>query len=951
MPDVYEALEISAETFLGAFFAQEETVCLRVFDDRKTGAFKGAKLESRLCKLADIMDELQRHNEKNRGIFFVINYGGHEDADITRVNAQFVECDSLTLDEQLARIDAFPLPPSIIVKTKKSLHCYWLMRDASLKNFRQVQKQLVAQFDGDPVCINESRVFRIPGFHHCKAEPVMVECLKFTPELRYTQEELAASLPPVPPPAPDEKAADDTVFDGLIGDSSRVLEKCAFLRHCRDNAASLPEPYWYAMLSNISLCSDGDAACHELSRPYPGYDAGETEDKIRHAQKQRKPHTCNYIQKTLGFNCGNCDAGCKAPVALAVITKAETVRDLLDSEISDYTDVFDTQYLEALHYAKAAMPADYSKFKMRIKGKVSVKDLERCIMACEPRAKRAEAELLLDGIDLGGAVVPRRWQVTAEGGVRCTRSGKSSECEYEVTVCPDPVVITRRLGNIDCGKERLELGFRSNGRWKTIIGGRSQIYNKAGIIRFGDEGLHVTTGTAAELVQYLSDYETANKDVIPRVSSVSRLGWIDKTQFFPYASQAEIAFEDEKAPVFCGLTERGSFSEWKTMMKKLRENSIARFISSASFAAPLLSQIGVRTFVIHLWHMSTSGKSAALKAAISVWGDPLRLMGNGFMTVVGAEQMAGTLHHLPFGIDEKQAADERHLSMDKLVYILGQGSGKVRGAKEGGNTEVPVWHNIVMITGEEPVTRSSSLDGVQTRAFELYGKPVDDVEFAKDVHITSEKNYGFAGAEFIREICAMMRGNGDILRREYQAISDVYRGKGLRNVHADYVAAVALGDMLAERIVFGTDADTARIEALRCGEEMYALNGMQMSSDVIDRAWDFVNGWLVGNENRFSMDASPCYGKIEPSPGGQYDEYRIIPQYLDEALEKAGFNVKKTMQGFRERNLIVTKRDGEGKVRTKTPGWIGGKTVHCYLFLLKSDRIPPLDEQFTKSEN
>ncbi len=186
----------------------------------------------------------------------------------------------------------------------------------------------------------------------------------------------------------------------------------------------------------------------------------------------------------------------------------------------------------------------------------------------------------------------------------------------------------------------------------------------------------------------------ANKAVIPRVSSIGRLGWVDNTQFFPYALNEEIIFEDDKgtAALYRNLTEQGDYAVWKDMMRKLRENPIARFITSASFASPLLCKIGVRTFVIHLWHNSASGKSAALKAAISVWGNPLRIMGNGFTTIVGTEQLAGTLRNLPFGIDEKQSADERRLSLEHLIYVLGQGSGKIRGAKGGGNAEVAVWH-------------------------------------------------------------------------------------------------------------------------------------------------------------------------------------------------------------------------------------------------------------------
>ncbi|MCL2509433.1 MAG: hypothetical protein FWF05_09680, partial [Oscillospiraceae bacterium] len=107
-------------------------------------------------------------------------------------------------------------------------------------------------------------------------------------------------------------------------------------------------------------------------------------------------------------------------------------------------------------------------------------------------------------------------------------------------------------------------------------------------------------------------------------------------------------------------------------------------------------------------------------------------------------------------------------------------------------------------------------------------------------------------------------------------------------------------------------------------------------------AWDFITGWLVSNEHRFSPDASPFYGKTEPSPGGQYGEYFVIPQYLDEALEDAGFNVKKTFQGLRERGYIAINRDSEGKERTKHSGWVCGKTVRGYLFRIKTNNIQPL---------
>lgn len=325
-----QALNVPLEEFLRPFFGPGEKICLRIFDDRKTGTFKGAKLETDLSGIPGLMDTLKRHNGQNRGIYFVVNSGGHEDGEITRINAQFMECDELSLEEQWKQIEAFPLEPSLIVKTRKSLHTYWLMRDAKVADFRRVQRRLAAKFHGDKSCVNESRVLRLPGFYHCKGEPVMVECVHFRPELRYTQEELERYLPQV--------EEEGTVSDAPVGKGTRqglalVLKRCAFLAHCRDHAATLPEHDWYAMIANLAVFEGGERAIHELSAPYPGYQAAETQEKIRHFRKSgTKPITCRAIREK-GFACPRMEDGsctCKAPAALCYLPmEFDELREML----------------------------------------------------------------------------------------------------------------------------------------------------------------------------------------------------------------------------------------------------------------------------------------------------------------------------------------------------------------------------------------------------------------------------------------------------------------------------------------------------------------------------------------------------------------------------------------------------------------------------------------------
>jgi hypothetical protein len=887
-----------------------------------------------------------------------------------------------TKERALEFLEALPMKPTITVSSGNGLHVYWLFEKPV--NIELGDKDKTADFrkrcqetmSGWQKFVNAealkrgwkldnisdlARVLRIADTKNYKkrdkdkdAEVMSVEVIGGS-GIRYAPsafKEYAATAEVLKPENLKPAVTQTEDFSGIVtGSAERMFDGCAFMRYCRDNAKSLTEPYWHAMLTNLALASGGDGLCVKLSKPYPGYNATETRNKIIRAAKEKKPNGCAYIKELLGFDCSGCTARCKAPIALTVVPKAERVKELLGQDLADPTVVFTEEYLDALGYAREKLFADYAVFKAKVKGKVNIPDMERAVKQYAVnhggKGKSNGEPLVLEGIDLNGAVLPPRWSVSEEEGVK--RHVASKDGESEITACPDPVVITTRLVNHDDGKARLELSFFEDGAWKQVIGARTQIYNKATILGFGDTGLHVTSGTAGELVAYLSDYETVNKHVIPRKKSIGRLGWVSPTDFFPYTTKEEFVFEEDSgtANVYKGLREQGDYAGWKAMMKELRKNPFARFLTSASFTAPLLERIHMRTFVIHLWHGSQSGKSAALKSAISAWGNPLRIMGNGYTTVVGTEQLAGTLKHLPFGIDEKQSADEKKISLEHLVYVLGQGSGKIRGAKGGGTAELTTWRNIVMLTGEEPVTKNSSLDGIQTRTLELYGKPFEDIDFATDVHNFSESNYGYAGPEFLRAVCSRLKENPEFLRKEYERIVALFKAQKMKSVHADYIAAITLGDILAETLIFGTDTKVAEREAFENGRLMFENNLTQMNGDTTERAYEFVKGWLVSNDYKFaSPEFQSTYGRKQESAGGQSDEYYVIPLYLDEALEKAGFGVAKAIQGFMERGYLVTKSEGDGKRKT-VQARINGKNMRVYRFDLSKKDPTVVQPRFT----
>lgn len=210
--------------FLKAFYGDSEFLYLRYFDERKISG-KAEKIRIRLEDYNKKSIDLKRNNEMGKGVFFVVNGGGQTDKEVIAsgsCQAQFMEIDDYPQEVQIRIINAFPLKPSIIVKTRKSLHTYWLLsEDAEISRFRSIQKKLIDLFQADEVIQNESRVMRLPGFYHNKEDPFMVEVIEFDPGLKYSQDQI-------------EAAADGLSFDALLENAdlfdtqkNEVLSVCA----------------------------------------------------------------------------------------------------------------------------------------------------------------------------------------------------------------------------------------------------------------------------------------------------------------------------------------------------------------------------------------------------------------------------------------------------------------------------------------------------------------------------------------------------------------------------------------------------------------------------------------------------------------------------------------------------------------------------------------------------
>jgi len=558
-------------------------------------------------------------------------------------------------------------------------------------------------------------------------------------------------------------------------------------------------------------------------------------------------------------------------------------------------------------------------------------ETKRLISSALENAKRTE---LCDDIPevIPGAPVqfrqPKGWIVSEQGiGAIDERTGLPR------IICRTPIILTRRLRNMETGEEKVGVAFLRDGRWHTTIQPRSTVFQSRSVTALADLGCTVTSENAKHVVRFLEALEAENIDILEKADSASTFGWQPGGRFLPgHGDGLELDVDPSLRNWATAYSTSGSFEEWKRAMAPHRERDRFRFILAAAFAAPLLRIIRQRIFFVYNWGGSKTGKTAALKAALSAWGDPERLMVNFNATQVALERIAGFYNDLPLGIDERQLAGNRQETLEKIVYMLSSGTGRARGSKNGGLQALQTWRTVVLATGEEPLCTETTQTGVSTRVLEIYGGPFKDEQNAALMHRQAALNFGWAGPEFVGRAIAL---GEDEIRRRFDAMYDYVcvQNRGRNGAHAAGIATVALADSLIDEWFFGSTRREAERRACVMAAGIVRENSENDLRDVNENAAQFVADWIMSRARDFTSDArGPRLGEID----GGYAY--VFPSLLREAVTNAGYSYRKTLKYLAEQGIVTVSED---KVHYSVLRWVDGRPARMVKInlrrLLKSD--------------
>lgn len=527
----------------------------------------------------------------------------------------------------------------------------------------------------------------------------------------------------------------------------------------------------------------------------------------------------------------------------------------------------------------------------------------------------------------------------------------------ELLISRHPVIITSILNDFDTGDMKVEITDCTTG--KKVIANRSTVYSASKLVGLADKGLLITSNTAKYLVDYLSDFESINEAIIPKRTTINRLGWIDDKTFIPYnKNNFELDINDSSYTWVKALNESGTLNEWVETMKPLRNNNVFRFILATSFAAPLLKLTDTRSFVVYNWASSKGGKTAAAYCAISVWGQAESLKVSFDATKVGIEGLSEMFSDLPILIDEKQI-DNNQNKVEGIIYLFANGKSKLRGTQSGGIQKNSKWRAIAIATGEEPLSDDKSQDGVRSRIIELYNKPFDNEETASSMYPFTQNHYGVAGKQYITSIIKTF-SNYDY--KPIKKMFEIVKAKlkklcpEINFAQLSYFSVVTLADMLIGQIFFQTDTNSSMEMSVNIIKD--SLERSQ--TDMIDYAFNFISEWILSNHIRFSdkfifketekdNEAIETYVSDSKEPFGIHsgDIYYFFPTKIKFLLNSNGYNSEKILRGFKERGYIMTDNKNTNEITVS----FEGEKRKFVAFKLHADKEIHVSEEELKKRN
>ena len=548
---------------------------------------------------------------------------------------------------------AVGLPKPLIISSGRGIHVYWALSKAvSYEKWLPVAEQLkrycgLHKFLPDPaVTADGARVLRVPYTHNHKGDPPLpvlpmgVE----VPEL-VDFEEFSEILggESIPVPQKFTPAPSSAMMDALMGNMETkfrdILVKtkegngCAQLAAIIGKQEECSEPMWRAGLSIAKFCVDSDKAIMNISKRHPEFSEQETMEKVNLI---KGPYLCSTFDE---YNPNVCT--------------------------------------ECKHWGKIKSPIVLGK---------AIKEAQEGDNVVEaPSADRPNNPIQVYTIP----DYPRPYFRGAQGGIYIRSSSADGEIE-EKMVYHNDLYVVKRIRDAEMGEAivmRLHLpkdGVREFTVPLTAATSKEEFRKHMSM-----QGVAVSR--MDELMQYTTTWVNELQASATADEAHRQFGWTSEEMKSFILGNMEIfgdriAFNPPStntAGLFHAFEPKGTLEGWKEVMGFFNEEGqeAYQYVVGASFGSILMELMPVACASLHIHSKDTGyGKTTALYAALTPWGNPKELLMEKEDTLNTKMNRGEIYHSLPFFLDEITNLSPKDLSNLAYQYVSGRQRRRLTGS-------------------------------------------------------------------------------------------------------------------------------------------------------------------------------------------------------------------------------------------------------------------------------
>ncbi len=468
-------------------------------------------------------------------------------------------------------------------------------------------------------------------------------------------------------------------------------------------------------------------------------------------------------------------------------------------------------------------------------------------------------------------------------------------------------------------------------------------------------GLRIAPGQRARsrLHEYISDTLP-----LARARCVSRIGWHTTAKgdvyVLPdttYGAAGERVLLQTVSAVEHAIRASGTLAGWqKDIAGRCAGNSRLVFSLSCAFAAPLLYLASEEGGGFHLRGPSSIGKTTALRVAASASGGggvggylrTWRATSNGLEGV--AEMHCDAL----LCLDEMSQVNAREAG--EVAYMLANGSGKSRAARDGSARKAAQWRLLFVSTGELSLAEKMNEAGQRARAGqetrlvdipadagtglglfeELHGFASPEA-FARELCNASTRLYGVAVREYLMRLTADLTGLADQLasaRKRWIHKHCPSKTDGqVQRVAARFALVAAGGELASTMGLLPWREHEASDGAARCFEAWLDTRGSTGAAEITAGLAQVRHFFALHGESRFSRLGDdngdrPTVNRAgfrrNDATGGT--EFFVLPTAWRDEICRA-FDAHMLARELIERGVLIPDRtDGKAQSRQRLPG-------------------------------